>query len=340
MKFRINKRTLNYYLEANIPNFKDLKTITKFNDGQSNPTFKIEATSGNYVLRQKPIGNTLKSAHAVDREFRVLKALAKTEVPVAPVFHLCKDEDLIGSIFYIMGFVEGTVFWDPALPNINSNARTEFYMEMNRILANIHKIDVNSARLNDFGKSGNYYDRQIKRWISQYLKSETSSIRSMNQLISWLTNNVPDDDGLVCLVHGDYRLDNLIFVNNEPKVAAVLDWELSTLGHPFSDLAYQCMQLRLPKMGTLRGLAGKDRRALCIPSEKEFVSNYCKKMNIKKIKNWNFYLVFSFFRLAAILQGIAKRASEGTATNKKASQMGKFVAPLADEAIKILENDN
>ena len=340
MKFRINKRTLNFYLEANIPNFKDLKTIKKFNDGQSNPTFKIEAASGNYVLRQKPIGNTLKSAHAVDREFRVLKALSNTEVPVAPVFHLCKDEDLIGSIFYIMGFVEGTVFWDPALPNINPNARTEFYMEMNRIIANIHKIDINSAKLNDFGKSGNYYDRQIKRWISQYLKSETSSIRSMNQLMPWLTNNVPDDDGLVCLVHGDYRLDNLIFVNNEPKVAAVLDWELSTLGHPFSDLAYQCMQLRLPKMGTLRGLAGKDRRALCIPSEKEYVSNYCKKMNIKKIKNWNFYLVFSFFRLAAILQGIAKRASEGTATNKKASQMAKFVAPLADEAIKILENDN
>ena len=322
------------YLEANVAGFAGLRSVEKFTDGQSNPTFKVSAASGEYVLRRQPPGKLLKSAHAVDREYRVLAALANTDVPVARVYHLCEDRDVIGSMFYVMEYCEGRIFWDSAIPEVGKTERTAIYDEMNRVLAALHQVDIEKAGLSDFGKPGSYFERQYERWSSQYRASELRPIAAMETLISWLGEHLPDDDGRVVLVHGDYRLDNMIFDASSPTVIALLDWELSTLGHPFADVGYQCMQLRLPaNIGHISGLRGRDLGELGIPTEEEYVAKYCERMGIDGIENFGFYVAFSFFRLAAIIQGVAKRAADGNASNKNAAQLGEFVQPMAELAL-------
>jgi aminoglycoside phosphotransferase (APT) family kinase protein len=325
------------YLEANITEFQGPLTASKFAGGQSNPTFKIDAASGSYVLRRQPPGKLLKSAHAVDREYRVLAALADTDVPVAKVYHLCEDPEVIGSMFYIMEFCDGNVHWSSALEEIPSNeGRAKMYDEMNRVLVAIHSVDLEKVGLADYGRPGNYFQRQVDRWSAQYKASELTPIPEMDKVMAWLADNIPDDDGKVSLVHGDYRLDNLMFDKSNQEVIAVLDWELSTLGHPYADLAYQCMGLRLPSGktdGPSSGLAGLDPAALGIPSETEYADKYCERMGIDNIANWSFYMAFSFFRLAAICQGVAKRAADGNASSKSASGVSGMVQPLAVNAL-------
>lgn len=331
------------YLEANVDGFKGPLTASKFAGGQSNPTFKIDAASGSYVLRKQPPGKLLKSAHAVDREYRVLDALKNTDVPVAEVYHFCEDPEVVGSMFYLMEFCDGNIFWSAALKEIDSNEqRTKMYDEMNRVLAALHSVDIEAVGLSDYGKPGNYFERQLNRWTSQYKASELDRIPEMDQLIAWLEKHLPEDDGQVSLAHGDYRLDNVMFDKDNNKIIAVLDWELSTLGHPYADLAYQCMQQRLPASdakNTMSGLMGVNPVELGIPTEEEYVAAYCKRVGIDKIDNWSFYLSFSFFRLGAIAQGVAKRAADGNASNKAASKVGAMVQPLAQMALQVI-NEN
>jgi aminoglycoside phosphotransferase (APT) family kinase protein len=338
------------YLSDNIEGFSGPIKATKFEGGQSNPTFKISGPSGSFVLRRQPPGKLLKSAHAVDREYRVYQALADSNVPVPRVYHLCKDREIIGSMFYVMEFCEGSIFWDAALPELASNEmRGAAYQQMGDVLAAIHSVDVEASGLKDYGKPGNYFERQLSRWTQQYKASEINPIPAMDQLIEWLEKNLPEDDGRVSLVHGDYRLDNMMFSKSaldqgQINILAVLDWELSTLGHPFADLAYQCMQLRMPanstpQPGQMSGLAGLDREALGIPTEKEYVARYCERMGIEKIDNWAFYLAFSFFRLAAIAQGVAKRALDGNASSKQAGKVGAYVPLLAMGALGVIKEE-
>lgn len=333
---QLDEKALENYLRANLAGFSGALTTSKFAGGQSNPTFLLEAGGNNYVLRRKPPGNLLKSAHAVDREFRVTKALMQTDVPVAKPLLLCEDDSVIGSMFYVMEYLDGRIFWNPALPEVDNAERSAIYTQMCSVLAAIHNVDVNAIGLADYGKPGSYFERQVGRWSQQYRASETETIEAMDTLIDWLPKNQPPDDGRVSLAHGDYRLDNLIFHKTEPRIIAVVDWELSTLGHPFADIAYQCMQLRLPNQGTMGGLAGLDRKALGIPTEEEYVAMYCRHLGIDSIPQWNFYLVFSFFRLAAILQGVKKRALDGNASSEKALLMGSMAKPLAEMAVALL----
>ena len=334
----LDATVLGPYLEANVDGFSGLTEIEKFADGQSNPTFKVTAASGQYVLRRQPPGELLKSAHAVDREYRVLDALAGSDVPVARVYHLCEDRSVIGSMFYVMEYCDGRIFWDATIPEVDKHQRTAIYDEMNRVLAALHKVNIDDIGLSNFGKPGNYFQRQYDRWSSQYRASEIQSIDAMESLMSWLGKHLPEDDGRVSLVHGDYRLDNMIFDASEPKVIALLDWELSTLGHPFADVGYLCMQLRMPdRAGGIKGLRGKDLPALGIPTEEEYVAAYCERMGIDRIDNFGFYVAFSFFRLAAIIQGVAKRAVDGNASNRNAAEMGAFVKPMAELALEAIE---
>lgn len=337
----INNEQLTAYLQDHVDGFKGPITLEKFAGGQSNPTFKVTAKSGVYVLRRQPSGKLLKSAHAVDREYRVLNALKDSDVPVAKVFHLCEDITVIGSMFYLMEYCDGTVYWSASLAEIDSNERrSAMYNEMNRVLAALHSVDVDAVGLSDYGKAGNYFERQLTRWTSQYRLTELKKISAMDQLSQWLEDNLPEDDGRVCLVHGDFRLDNMMFAKDKPQVIALLDWELSTLGHPFADLAYQCMQLRMPAgMGSIDGLKDIDRGSLGIPTEQEYVDLYCQRMGIERIENWVFYLAFSFFRLAAIAQGVAKRAAEGNASNEHANKVGAFVEPLAQMALQVVAQE-
>jgi len=337
----IDIEKLTTYLEANIEGFKGPMTLDKFPGGQSNPTFKVSAQSGVYVLRRQPPGKLLKSAHAVDREYKVLNALKNSDVPVAKVFHLCEDRSILGSMFYLMEFCDGTVYWSASLVEIDTNERrSQMYDAMNKALVSLHNIDVGAVGLSDYGKAGNYFERQLARWIVQYKASELGKIPAMDELIEWLEKNQPEDDGRVCLVHGDFRLDNMMFHKDKPEIIALLDWELSTLGHPFADLAYQCMQLRMPSgMGSVDGLKDVDRASLGIPSEEEYVALYCQRMGIEKIENWTFCLAFSFFRLAAIVQGVAKRAAQGNASNENAKKVGAFVKPLAQMALQVISQD-
>jgi aminoglycoside phosphotransferase (APT) family kinase protein len=276
----------------------------------------------------------------VDREYRVLAALADTDVPVARVYHLCEDPEVIGSMFYIMEFCDGNVHWASSLEDVSSNQqRAKMYDEMSRVMAAIHSVDLEKVGLSDYGRPGNYFQRQYDRWSAQYKASELKPIPEMNQVIEWLGNNIPEDDGKVSLVHGDYRLDNLMFSADNERVIAVLDWELSTLGHPYADLAYQCMGMRLPSgngPGASSGLLGVDTQALGIPSEQDYIDSYCQRMGIDKLDNWNFYLAFSFFRLAAIAQGVAKRAADGNASSKAAGGIATMVQPIAANALAII----
>ena len=322
--------TLQPYLEANIDGFEGPMTVEKFPGGQSNPTFRIRAASGDYVLRRQPPGKLLKSAHAVDREFRVIGALASTPVPVPKVHCLCEDRDVVGSMFYVMSYCDGRIFWDASIPEVDNDERSSVYDEMVRVLADLHSVNVEDVGLADFGKPGNYFHRQYDRWTRQYRASETGRIAAMEQLIAWLGDHLPDDDGRVSIVHGDFRLDNLIFEPDSPRALALIDWELSTLGHPFADVGYLCMQLRMPQdVGTMSGLRGRDIAALGIPDESGIVRRYCDRMGIDTIDNLGFYVAFSFFRLAAIIQGVARRAMDGNASSEHAAKVGRFVAPIA-----------
>ena len=339
----LDTQKLAEYLEQHIDGFNGPIEADKFEGGQSNPTFKITTPSGAYVLRRQPPGKLLKSAHAVDREFRVMAALKDTDVPVPRVLHLCEDRDVIGSMFYVMEFCEGRILWGASLPEVGEGeagnaTRAAMYQEMNRVLAALHSVDLDAVGLTDYGKPGNYFERQLGRWTQQYEASKLQDIPAMDELIAWLQANQPEDDGQVSLVHGDYRLDNMMWHPSEPKVIAVLDWELSTLGHPLADLAYQCMGMRMPQRGAkMAGLQGVDRKALGIPTEKEYVDQYCQRRGIDRIDNWEFYLAFSFFRLAAICQGVAKRAVDGNASSKEAAQVGALVEPLALMAVQIIK---
>ncbi|MCH2479365.1 MAG: phosphotransferase [Gammaproteobacteria bacterium] len=331
---------LSDYLTQQLDEFTGIKKSKKFNTGQSNPTYLLETAEKKYVLRKKPPGELLPSAHAVDREYRIIKALEETKVPVPRTVFLCNDESIIGTIFYVMEFVDGRIFWDPTLPEIDENKRMKVYEETVRIMAELHKIDVEKSGLLDFGKPGNYFERQVGRWIKQYRAAETESYPEIETLIAWLEKTMPDDDGLISIVHGDYRLYNMIFDHREERMLALLDWELSTIGHPYADLAYQCMNWHIPQIGITPGLAGINLEKLGIPSEDDYVSNYCSKMGINSIPNWSFYLAFGFFRLAGIAQGVYKRSIQGNASADNAKELGAAVPILGKIALSIVGRDN
>ncbi|MEP5566318.1 MAG: phosphotransferase [Halioglobus sp.] len=334
----LDTSTLGEYLAAHIPGFRGPISTEKFAGGQSNPTFKLSAGGTSYVLRRKPPGELLKSAHAVDREFRVISALKDTDVPVPNTFVLCEDDSVIGSMFYVMEYLEGRILWDPSLPEAaDKQERSAIFDSMNETMAALHNVNVDSVGLSDYGKPGNYFERQTGRWSKQYRASQTKDIPEMNRLMDYLVANMPEDDGQTSLVHGDYRLDNLMYHSTEPKVIALLDWELSTLGNPLADLANQCMAWMLPGSGGITGMAGVDRGALGIPSDEEYIAKYCERTGRKSIENWNFYLVFSMFRLAAILQGVAKRAELGNASSPEAKARGELVVPLAQGAVALID---
>jgi aminoglycoside phosphotransferase (APT) family kinase protein len=327
------------YLEKHIGGFNGPVTIDKFSGGQSNPTFLMTTPNQQYVLRCKPGGALLASAHAVDREYRVLKALFDTDVPVPEVFHLCEDESVIGAMFYVMNFVEGRVLWDPSLPDLDKAQRRPVIEDQIRTLATLHDVEINAVGLDDYGRPSNYIVRQIDRWVKQYRAAETEYIEPMEELIVWLIANRPEDDGQVSLIHGDYRIDNLMYHPSEPRVVALLDWELSTLGHPFADLGYLCMCLRLPKVGSLVGLAGKDCSKLGLLSEEEMVLLYCRLRGIQRVENWTFYLAFSYFRLASICQGVYKRALDGNASDSEAIARGNVTIELAVLSQEIINSE-
>ncbi|MEW4458889.1 phosphotransferase family protein [Roseibium algicola] len=326
---------LSCWLEGALPGFKGPLKAEKFNRGQSNPTFRLSAASGDYVLRRKPPGVLLKSAHAVEREFRVQKALAGSDVPVARMHVLCEDDSVIGSAFYVMDLVRGRNFDEPRLPDLDPQTRRGIYDELNRVLAAIHGIDLEARELADYGPGGNYYRRQIDRWTKQYRASETGPIPAMDELIAWLDANVPEDDGRRTLVHGDYRIDNLLFAVDGPACVAVLDWELSTIGHPFADLAALIMQWQHPPGAEGRGLAGVDRKSLGIPEDQDFIDAYCARMGLTGIPGFGFYLAFAFFRMGAILQGVKKRALDGNASNPELGlKLGESVPHYAAGGLK------
>lgn len=344
-KNQIDKSELAFYLQQNIEGFGELNEFEKFSGGQSNPTYKLISSSGDYVLRAKPPGDLLKSAHQVDREYKVMKALQNSNVAVPKMLHLADEtQSPFGRMFFVMEYLDGRIFWDPALSELPQDAnlsRTNIYKAMNTSLAALHDVDIKKAGLSDFGKPGDYFARQLSRWTQQYHASEVDRIEDMHKLIIWLEKNLPTDDGIVSLVHGDYRLDNMVFAHESETVLGILDWELSTLGHPYADLAYQCMQWRLPNAGSFRGLAGVNRNALGIPTEEEYVTQYCKNRGLEGIENWSFYVAFSFFRLAAILQGVYKRSLDGNASNpEKAKTYGAAVPVLSYMAMDMINKEN
>ncbi len=337
IKHQIDEPTLEKYLRANVEGFAGPLTLEQFKGGQSNPTFKLITPTKNYVLRAKPgpAAKLLPSAHAVDREYRVLSALHGSDVPVAKTYALCEDENIIGRAFYVMDCVEGRVLWDPTLPGFANSERLTVYEEMNRVIAALHKVDYAAIGLADYGKPGNYFARQIARWSKQYKASETEKIDAMDKLIEWLPQNIPTDEES-SIVHGDYRLDNMIFHPTEPKILAILDWELSTLGHPLADFSYHCMTWNL-STNEFRGMAGVDLKSLGIPTQDEYVAMYCQRTGRSKIDNWDFYMAYNMFRLAGILQGIMGRVVDGTASSLQAIESGKRARPMAEAGWRQVE---
>ncbi|MBB3192886.1 aminoglycoside phosphotransferase (APT) family kinase protein [Roseateles terrae] len=326
------------WLTREIPGFAGPLTVEQFKGGQSNPTYKLITPDAQYVMRSKPapVAKLLPSAHAIEREFTVMRALAGSDVPVPQMLALCEDESIIGRAFYIMEFVQGRVMWDQTIPGASNAERTAIYDEMNRVIAALHKVDVNAVGLEQYGKPGNYFERQIGRWSKQYQASVTGPNEAMDRLIDWLPQHIPAsarDEREVSIVHGDYRLDNLVFHPTEPRVLAVLDWELSTLGHPLADFSYHCMSWHIRQSGAARGLGGVDLAGLGIPDELSYVRRYCERTGrgdaATVMKDWNFYLAYNLFRIAAILQGIAKRAEDGTASSARAREAAAGAVPMA-----------
>ena len=331
---------LTAWMQGHVQGFAGPLQVEMFKGGQSNPTYKLITPGRSYVMRSKPgpVAKLLPSAHAIEREFRVMKGLAGTDVPVPHMYALCEDESIIGRAFYIMECMEGRVLWDQSLPGMEPAQRAAIYDEMNRVISALHTVDFAAQGLADYGKSGNYFERQIGRWSKQYVASVTQPIPEMDQLMQWLPAHMPAsalDASRVSIVHGDFRLDNLMFHPTEPRVIAVLDWELSTLGHPLADFSYHCMSWHIPAtMG--RGIAGKDLAALGIPGEEEYIRRYCERTGLKDVDtlraDWNFYMAYNMFRIAAILQGIAKRVEAGTASSAQAKASGDTARPMAELA--------
>ena len=323
------------WLKQNMPGFVGPLSARKIPGGQSNPTFWLSAASGEYVLRRKPPGKLLKSAHAVDREFRVQQALYGSDVPVAKMVVICEDDAIIGTMFYVMQAVEGRNFTDPQLPDLQPVERRGIIAEMGRVLAAIHDTDIAARGLVDFGPEGNYYARQTSRWSKQYQASKTGEIPKMEALAEWLAAHIPPDDGQRTLVHGDFRIDNMLFAKDSPSCVAMLDWELSTIGHPYADLAALIMQWQMPTGAEGRGLAGVERAALGLPSDAEFIADYCRRRGLVPIENFGFYLAFSFFRMGAILQGVLRRAQDGNASDpERAQKLGAYVPMFAEAGLK------
>lgn len=344
-KHLFDVNALSDWLHANLNDFAGPLSVEMFKGGQSNPTYKLITPRQTYVMRAKPgpVAKLLPSAHAIEREFAVMQGLHGTAVPVPRMYCLCEDESVIGRAFYVMEYKQGRVLWDQSLPGMTPSQRRAIYDEMNRVIAALHTVKFVDQGLAGYGKSGNYFERQIGRWSKQYIASETQAIPEMNHLMEWLPQHIPAmarDESLISIVHGDYRLDNLMFDENEPKVLAVLDWELSTLGHPLADFSYHCMAWHIPP-GAFRGIAGLDFQALGIPLEDEYIRMYCERTGLAQpaqLKNdWNFYMAYNMFRIAAILQGIAKRVEAGTASSAQAVKSAAGAKPLAQMAWKFAQ---
>ena len=337
--------TLEAWLTQHLAGFKGPLTVEMFKGGQSNPTYKLITPSQSYVMRAKPgpVAKLLPSAHAIEREFKVMGGLFGTDVPVAQMHVLCEDESIIGRAFYVMEFVQGRVLWEQTLPGMTNAQRADIYDAMNRVIAALHTVPFAQRGLADYGRPGNYFERQIGRWSKQYVASVTQPIAEMDKLMAWLPNNMPAsarDESKVSIVHGDYRLDNLMFHASEPRVLAVLDWELSTIGHPLADFSYHCMAWHIPP-GTFRGIGGVDVKSLGIPTEDEYIHRYCDRTGLTTPADlkadWNFYLAYNMFRIAAILQGIAKRVEAGTASSAQAKASGAGARPMAELAWKFAQ---
>jgi aminoglycoside phosphotransferase (APT) family kinase protein len=341
----IDTAKLTAWLNAHLPGFKGPVSLERFKGGQSNPTYQLITPDQTYVMRTKPgpVAKLLPSAHAIEREFKVMQGLYGTDVPVPQMHVLCEDESIIGRAFYVMAFVQGRVLWDQTLPSLNNMARASIYDEMNRVIAALHTVPFAQRGLENYGRPGNYFERQIGRWSKQYAASVTQPIPEMDKLIEWLPAHMPasaQDASKVSIVHGDYRLDNLMFHPTQPRVLAVLDWELSTLGHPLADFSYLCMAWHIPP-GTFRGIGGVNIAALGIPSESEYIHKYCDRTGLANPADlkadWNFYLAYNMFRIAAILQGIAKRVETGTASSDEAKANGAGARPMAELAWKFAQ---
>jgi len=330
--YRFDLPRLEGWLEREVAGFAGPLGVEQFRGGQSNPTYKLVTPARNYVLRRKPPGELLPGAHAVDREYRVITALAGQDFPVAKTFGLCIDEAVIGTPFYVMEMVEGRIFWEADLPQVERSDRPAYFDAMNAAMAQLHNIDPAAAGLGDYGKPGNYFERQIGRWSKQYLgDTEAGRVAAMDRLVEWLPQNIPTGDSDARIIHGDFRCDNMIFHGTEPRVLAVLDWELSTLGHPLADFSYHLMMYRMPA-GISTGLAGLDLAALNIPSEADYVGAYCRRTGRETIPDLDFYLAFNMFRLAAIVHGIKGRVARGTAASAHAEKMAASLEGLADLA--------
>lgn len=333
---RFDEDALAHWMAAHVDGFAGPLRVEQFKGGQSNPTYKLSTPGRNYVLRRKPPGPILKGAHAVDREARVLEALGRVRFPVPHVYGLCTDENVIGSWFYIMEMVEGRIFWDASFPNVDRDERPAYFGAMNKTIASLHAIDHEALGLGDFGRSGNYFHRQIARWSRQYCDDEQAGRNpDMDRLLDWLPRHIPDRDE-TRIVHGDFRCDNMIFHPTEPRVIAVLDWELSTLGDPLADFAYHAMMYAMPPH-IVAGLAGSDIAALNIPSEQQYVADYCARTGRENIADWSFYIAFNFFRLAAIFHGIKGRVIRGTAASPHARERAEAFPLLASLAVKAAE---
>ena len=324
---RLDEARLDAWLAEHVDGYTGSLQVRQFKGGQSNPTYWLADRERQYALRKKPPGKLLQSAHAVDREFTVMRALDGTDVPTPKMYALCEDDSVIGTTFFVMEYVQGRIFWEAQLNDVGPDERSAIYEELIRVLAAIHSVDLETTGLTEYGRRGGYVERQVKRWTKQDIASQTADVEAMNRLIEWLSANVPDDDATF-LVHGDYRLDNIIFHPTEPRALAVIDWELSTLGHPLSDLAYICMlyDVALHKIG---GLLGVDFHTSGIPTEEAFVARYCQLTGRDGVPDLAYYKAFSLFRLAAIAQGVYKRSLQGNASSESASMFGAAVPHLA-----------
>jgi aminoglycoside phosphotransferase (APT) family kinase protein len=334
-RHRFDEASLQRFMQDKVEGFTPPLTVEQFRGGQSNPTYRLSDGAGKrYVLRRKPPGKLLPSAHAVDREFRIISALYPTDVPVARPYALCEDDSVIGTAFYIMDFVDGRVLWDPLLPSVPKEGRRAVYEAEIDVIAALHKVDYKQVGLEDYGRPGNYVARQLSRWGKQYIASKTDDIPEMDRLMEWLPAHAPQAE-TTTIVHGDYRLDNMIFHPTAPRVLAVIDWEISTLGDPLADFSYVMMLWHIPK--EQGGLAGHDLEALGIPSEQELIARYCSRTGRSGIGDWDFYMAYNLWRVACIRQGVYARSLDGTASNRLAGESGKLVRPNAEQAWKIVE---